>query len=234
MRCGRGLSTVLHPSSPARPQGAGATYRSARPPGATARPGWVRRALSLGRKRNRWMVGARSLATSSAENRGRRGRAGAGAERRGARGRWGRNLPNSRAQFRGGPGKQAGEQPAGAALLEWGGRGCPLSPGINYCLGVLVPARAASEAQRPPSRLSAPRRKSWGWEPAGKAGLGWLGIRGPEVGGGRRGRGGECRMGEGPGNCGRGWEGPRGPVGGRKWEGSPRRRERMEWLGGGL
>lgn len=149
-------------------------------------------------------------------------------ERRAARPGWG----GRRAE--GGPGEVGAESaqlpspaPRGTRKAGWGaagggrapgvgGRRCPLSPGINYCLGVLVPARAASEAQRPPSRLSVPRRKRWGWEPAGKAGLGWLGIRGPEVRGGSRGRGGECRVGEGPGNCGRGWEGPRGPVGGEE------------------
>lgn len=56
----RGLSTALHPRSPARPRGARATYRSARLLGAAARPGWVRRALSLGRKRNR-VDGRRAL-----------------------------------------------------------------------------------------------------------------------------------------------------------------------------
>lgn len=234
MRCGRGLSTVLHPSSPARPQGAGATYRSARPPGATARPGWVRRALSLGRKRNRWTVGARSLATSSAENGGRRGRAGAGAERRGARGRWGRNLPNSRARLRGGPGKQAGEQPAGAALLEWGDGGAP-------CPRASTIVWASWSPLAPPPRLSAPHPACLSPGEKGGGGSrrvkrvwgGWgFGVRRSEVGAGE----GEvsAEWGRGQVTAGGGGKAREDRWGGRKWEGSPRRRERMEWLGGGL
>lgn len=55
---------------------------------------------------------------------------------------------------------QAGEQPAGAAFpAELGEAEVPRSPGINYCLRARVPARAASDVQRPSSRLPAPKRK---------------------------------------------------------------------------
>lgn len=77
----------------------------------------------------------------------------------------------------GGQGGGEGESAQLSSLAPWGtrnadwraagggrvpggvGSGGAPSAGINYCLGARVPARAASEAQCPPSRLLDPRKK---------------------------------------------------------------------------
>nr|XP_024652496.1 uncharacterized protein LOC105494306 [Macaca nemestrina] len=147
---GRGLSAVLHPHYPQDP-GAGTTYRSARPPGAAARPGRFRRALSLGRKRNR--VDGRRALTRRLLCGERRGQAGAGAER-GAEG-GPREAGAESAQFpslapRGT--RNAGWRAAGGGRAPEETAEVAPSSGINYCLGARAPARAVPEAQRPPSR----------------------------------------------------------------------------------
>lgn len=68
-----------------------------------------------------------------------------------------------------------------------GGRGAP-SPGINYCLGFRVPARTALGTQRPPSRPH-PQEKELKGRPAQEGSAGCLGVRGPELQGGRLGKG---------------------------------------------
>lgn len=177
--------------------------------GSAARSPW-------GERETVWTVGARSLAASSAENRGRRGRAGAGAERRGARGRWGRNLPNSRAQLRGGPGRQAGEQPAGAALLEWGTRVPPV-PEHQLLSGRPGPRSRRLRGSAPPIPPACPQEKKLGGRVKRVWG-GWgFGIRRSEVGAGE----GEVRAewGRGQVTADGGGKAREDPWG-RKWGGS--------------
>lgn len=173
-----------------------------------------------GEKEKPWTVGARSLAAASAENGRRRGWAGAGAELRGP-GEAGASQPNSRTRLRGGT-RNADWSAAGGGRVPGGvGGGGARSPSINYCLGARVPARAASRARHPPSRPPAlGRSKSRGGGRRGKPVRGCLGVRGSEVLGGRRGRGGACRVGEGTGNCRRGWEGRGRPAAGGNRKGA--------------
>lgn len=96
------------------------------------------------------------------------GEAGAGGERRGPQRRWGRNLPNSPARLRGEPGKQAGEQPVGAALLEqWGDGGAPV-PGHQLLSGRPGPRSRRLRGSAPPIPPASPLEKKLGVGVAGE------------------------------------------------------------------
>lgn len=165
---GGGCQQSFTPAPLPGPRGAGATYRSARPPGATARPGRVRRALSLGRKRN--LVDGRRALT-------RRLLCG---ERRAARpGRGGRLAE-------GGPGEVAAESaqlpsstPRGTRKAGWraacGGRapggvgdgGAPV-PGHQLLSGRPGPRSRRLRGSAPPMPPASPQEKKLGAGAAGE------------------------------------------------------------------
>lgn len=185
-----------------------ATYHSARPPGAAARPGRVRRALSLGRKRNR-VDGRRALT--------RRLLCG---EQQAAR--------PGRAQSRGGPGGGGGgicptPEPGSEGDTEcrlessrrgprsqqsWGRRRCP-GPRASTIVCALGSPLAPPPMFSAPHPACLPPRESA--EGAADAGSNCWMTGGPEFRGGRR-------VGEGTGNYSGGQKGPGGSVGGGNGE----------------
>lgn len=143
-----------------------------------------------------------------------------GRRTQGGPGRRGRNVPNSGAWLRGGPGMQAGELPVGAALLaKWGGGGAPVPPASTI---VWAPGSPLA----PPPRLSAPHSARL---PPGERAEGAAGAESerdaaasPGSGGRRWARGkGEVRAEWGRGQVtAEGGGRPGRTRGGRKWGGS--------------
>lgn len=164
-----------HIHTPLPDPGTGATYHSARPPNAAARPGRVRRALSLGRKRNRADRRCALTRRRLCRERGRRVPSGGGG---------GGICPTPEPGSKGGPGTQAATSLQGPRSRTCRGRRCPV-PGHQ-----LLSRRPGPGSRRP--RGSAPLippacspEKELRGGPRGKRTRSAEGVQGPEVRGGR-------------------------------------------------
>lgn len=184
---GWGVSTVLQPRSPAKTRGAGATYRWARPPGAAARPGRVRRALSLGRKRNH--VARRRALTRrllcGEQQAARLGPVGRRAE--GARGRRGRISPTQKPGSEGDRECRLESSRRGARSRRCRRRRCRV-PEHQLLSGYSGPRSRRLRGSAPRIPPACPLEKELRGRPAREMSVGGLGVRGPEVQGGRRGK----------------------------------------------